>query len=381
MKKNKKIFLVISNSLGELDVILPILNELKYKIKIVFTVRSIFKLYNKNIFYKNTLNSMKAKILFCKMESKFDNDYALKYKIFKIVLILKRYYYYFNFLIKNTDILSYNIFLHETSNQKYSTYILRLICKLFKKKLIVYHHGHSFNQQAKKIINVNDSNYSDYLFACFTKYNIEWAKSIGFKNAKVIGFPGFYKNWVTYVKKYASINFNKKNYVLIFSRKPKHEFYMDEEKYIEMLDDCFDVLRSKMKDKKIFIKLHPREINYSENIINNLIKKKKYSNIFIVDENSYILANNADLVISFWTSAILFALAQSSPAIEYYKEAKRFREAEPKGSLYKLFGIKSADNKNELINFIEDVEKKNYKDPDIIKELILEKNLNIFYEN
>ena len=136
-----------------------------------------------------------------------------------------------------------------------------------------------------------------------------------------------------------------------------------------------------MKDKKIFIKLHPREINYSENIINNLIKKKKYSNIFIVDENSYILANNADLVISFWTSAILFALAQSSPAIEYYKEAKRFREAEPKGSLYKLFGIKSADNKKELINFIEDVEKKNYKDPDIIKELILEKNLNIFYEN
>ena len=378
MKKDKKIFLVISNSLGELDVILPVLYELKYKIKIVFTVRSIFELYNKNIFYKNTLNSINSKILFCKMESKFDNDYSLKFKIFKIILILKRYYNYFNFLLKNTDILSYNIFLHETSNQKYSTYILRLICKLFNKKLIIYHHGHSFNQKAKKNKKINDS---DYLFACFTRYNIEWAKSIGFKNAKVIGFPGFYENWVTYVKKYASKNFNKKNYVLIFSRKPNHEFYMDEDKYIEMLDDCFDVLRSKMKDKKIYIKLHPREINYSENIINNLIKKKKYSNIFIVDENSHILANNADLVISFWTSAILFALAQSSPAIEYYKEAKRFREAEPKGSLYKLFGIKSTDNKQDLINFIEDVKKKNYKEPEIINELTLEKNLNIFYEN
>ena len=46
-KDKKKIYIIISNTLGELDVILPILVVLskknKFKIKIVFTVNNIYK--------------------------------------------------------------------------------------------------------------------------------------------------------------------------------------------------------------------------------------------------------------------------------------------------------------------------------------------------
>ncbi len=50
----KNISCLITHSIGELDILLPILNKLSvnHKIKIIFTVKKIYEEYNKNNLYK-----------------------------------------------------------------------------------------------------------------------------------------------------------------------------------------------------------------------------------------------------------------------------------------------------------------------------------------
>ena len=57
------------------------------------------------------------------------------------------------------------------------------------------------------------------------------------------------------------------------------------------------------------------------------------------------------------------------PSIEYYVEAKKFRECEPEGSVYKKLGIDSVDNIEQLECFIDKVLIGKYQLPPIVKEL------------
>ena len=49
-------------------------------------------------------------------------------------------------------------------------------------------------------------------------------------------------------------------------------------------------------------------------------------------------------------------MCSKTPAIEYYIEAEKFREAEPRGSLYKDIGIISVNNKNDLEYYISNLD-------------------------
>ena len=64
------------------------------------------------------------------MESKFDDDYKIKLNLVnKAFFLIKRYLNNLNFLIKNIDILTYDYFLHDSSNQQHSTKIIRFISR------------------------------------------------------------------------------------------------------------------------------------------------------------------------------------------------------------------------------------------------------------
>ena len=92
-----------------------------------------------------------------------------------------------------------------------------------------------------------------------------------------------------------------------------------------------------------------------------------------------LCARDALLGITFWGGVILDALALNIPAVEFYVEAKRFLEAEPEGSAYKKLGIHTADNEQELGDFIDSVLDGSYKKPMIIKELNSIKNISFLY--
>jgi len=150
---------------------------------------------------------------------------------------------------------------------------------------------------------------------------------------------------------------------------------MDPDKYTYLVTSSYKAIRSVYGLCKILIKPHPREnIDY----LNNIINKNNFKQLFLTNEHAGVLSNKAILTISFWTSTILDSLAQNTPAIEYYVESKNFRIVEPKGSLYKMYGIDSASNQFELTNFLNKVKISSYKQPAIIKEFRKIENLDIF---
>ena len=61
-------------------------------------------------------------------------------------------------------------------------------------------------------------------------------------------------------------------------------------------------------------------------------------------------------------------------AQQYYEEAERFREGEPKGSPYKNIGIYSTHDEQELSKFIDKVISGNYKVPKIVDQLKINKD-------
>jgi spore coat polysaccharide biosynthesis predicted glycosyltransferase SpsG len=140
---------------------------------------------------------------------------------------------------------------------------------------------------------------------------------------------------------------------------------MDEDKYIKLLLTSCKVIRRKMGNILIVIKPHPRE---NTELINKILKGENILNTYISREHVVVLAKSARLAISFWGSAILDGLSLGVPSIEFYEEANRFREAEPKGSSYKNVGIDSTDNERGLAEFIDSVLKHDYKTPKIINE-------------
>ena len=381
MKRKKKIFIIISNSLGELDIIIPFFYQLSLndqkKIKIIFTVKRIYKKFLSNDFYLHCIKLLKMKVIFCKMESKFDDDYKIKLNLVnKAFFLIKRYLNNLNFLIKNIDILTYDYFLHDSSNQQHSTKIIRFISFIFNKNLYVFHHGHSLNQANPypKIVNRN----KNLTFLSYSKLNLEWVNSIGYNKTITIGFPNFYRDWTIFTDNYSKKYGLKKNYVVIFTRKPGHEYYMDMDKYISLIKESYITIREQLPEVDIYLKLHPRETKDSEDLLMKIIKENNFVNIKLIEEHPGVLANNALFIISLWTSAILISLAQKTPSIEFYKEARRFREIEPLGSLYKYYGIDSVNNSNELRIFVQKVLKNEYSYPKIIDDFKLEKNINIF---
>ena len=139
------IHFLITHSYGELDIIAPIINELRErgkcnKISIIITVKEIFLKYKNDDFYKKLFLKRNILVKFCplvnKFNKKFNNNYAN--------IILKNFYSFF-FIIKNISVLFSNVIFYEITNQISQDFIYIILNKFLKKKFCIYHHGHSLN--------------------------------------------------------------------------------------------------------------------------------------------------------------------------------------------------------------------------------------------
>ncbi len=358
--KKKKIFVLITHSLGELDVIFPIFSRLYKKshieVEIVFTVKNIYKKFMDNDFYQyftkkygirsSLRNVYKYKKLselsvLNKIIASIKNIAAFAISFFRGILLIKKFF-------------TYNYFMHEYTNQLTSTWILYLLLNFFNKskEIFVYIHGHAIQYDTPPPDNIK-TRYADKVKALvFHKHaEVYWNKR-GFINQHIIGYPKFYPEWIELVKNYSSKKVIKKKFVVIYTR-DIHPIYMDKDKYIELLITACKLINSKFKNLNIVIKPHPREDNY---FINKTLQSENINNFIISNDYSLVFSSSCILAISLWTSAILDAMCSKTPAIEYYIEAEKFREAEPRGSLYKNIGIISVNNKNDLDYYISNLD-------------------------
>ena len=370
-QSKKRIIILITHSLGEIDVLLPLFASVNVKhdvdVEIVFAVKTIYRQFESNDFYKFCAKKIDIKITSCQLPNKFDyRDSILVQNVlcrrlikyyFKMLLIIK---YPFIFV----KLFLADVYMHETSDQKNSTFLLHKAASIFGKTIFIYHHGHSLNQaktDSKKVFRSDE-----YILLLFHQLNKDWADSIGYTNQYVIGFPKFYKEWIDLIQQYNLSKYHGREIVVIYSRAAGHRVYMDFDKYIALFIESYKVIRKKMDNILIVIKPHPREdVNY----IRGIIKKYDLVNVVISHEQAGVLARNAILTITFFSSAILDPLSLGVPSVEFYKEAKNFRLSEPLGSPYKNIGIDSVDCKEDLENFIETVISGNYKIPNVIDEI------------
>ena len=100
------------------------------------------------------------------------------------------------------------------------------------------------------------------------------------------------------------------------------------------------------------------------------------TNTEISDLHSTVLAKHALFGLSLWTSCVIDCLSVNTPVIEYFKEGKKFREVEPKGSTYKNIGFKSCNNINELKKIISEIDNGLYNYPKNIHEIFKFSNTN-----
>ena len=260
--------------------------------------------------------------------------------------------------------------MHETTNQRGSTFLLHIAASVLRRPIYTYHHGHSFNQAPSKKRKTYQADQSTYLL--FHGINKEFASGLGYLNQYVIGFPKFYKEWINLVSQYDASRYHGQKIVVIYSRPAKHVVYMDGEKYISLMVESYRVIRRCMGNVLIVIKPHPRE---DTRFIRELIKENNLLNIEISHEQAGVLAKNALLTISFYTAAILDSLSLGVPSVEFYKEAKNFRKSELLGSPYKLLGVDSVKCEVDLEQFVQGVVEGNYNIPTIIHEISTVKDI------
>lgn len=340
--KDKILFANVTNSIGELDVLLPLfskLNELGgYKFILHLTSAEFIEKYDESDFYKFCIKELDVELIKLDLLPIRANNK----NIFK--KICNRLIYCINII----KILPYyckaNIYIHDYTGHRLILYPIYFFARLKKAKIFAIPHGLGV-QIDTRIIDRADI-IGKVTMLVFDFETNDFHRNYGYKNIINIGYVKFYNEWVKllelYRKKKSIVNKKK---IVVLSRHV-HELYMDYEKYIYLLTSFFEYAKRRYSSHEICIKIHPRE---SSDLIKEIANKCNI-NVTILRDHPGVACMDASLVVSFWTSAIIDASVVGTLSIEYYQEADNFRMAEPAGSVFKKIGFRSASN-------IEDLEK------------------------
>ena len=87
--KTKRILILITHGLGELDVLFPLLCAIKKKyncsIDMIFCINSVYYKYLENEFYISTAKKINIQISKWYIPNKFDKQSKSKFKIFRLI--------------------------------------------------------------------------------------------------------------------------------------------------------------------------------------------------------------------------------------------------------------------------------------------------------
>lgn len=368
-----KILVVVSHSLGELDIILPLFSEIKteYRIdlEIIITVSKIYKQYKKCNFLRYSAKELDVKITNITLPNKFDyRGRALdKLRGNRIGRPIVDFSYAWLKYLKSPLLLAKAIncdaYMHEITNQRGSTFFLHWCNRLLGKPIFTYLHGHAVVPAGINYRRIAQAENSTFLL--FDEMNRGDAENLGYKDNDVIGFPKLYDAWRMLLRTYISREGLPSQYVLIYSRQSEHVAYMDKDIYEYLFVSSYRVIRKKFNDIPIIIKPHPRE---DTKFAKSLIQEHGMHEVAFSTEHAAILAKHAILAISYWTSAWFDSLSMGIPTVEYFQYPKRFFEYETEGNLHKKLGIDTVHTEHELSSFVDRVCRGEYKVPEVIAQ-------------
>ena len=364
---------IICHSLGEFDTLFPFFarlkNEQSVEVKIIVAVKKIYDQYQASPFLQYCGQSLKIDVCHFKIPNKFDSRGPTSLLLSKNRLGRKILHLWMRGAglcrapVLFRSLISSDYYMHEVSNQIQTTRILYVFNFLLKKPILTYHHGPGVIKSTAVARRIKQANLTTHL--SFHEHNRETLSKLGFTSQIEIGYPQFFPEWQQLVSKYVELMGKVNKSIVIFTR-PVSPAYLDQKDYDYLLRTSLEVIREKYGDILIVVKPHPRQDTL---LLRETLGSLGLGNFEISAEHAAVLSKNASLVIVFFGSTILHSLSVGTPAIEYNIEVKNFRESELEGSPYKNLGIHSAECKNELREFFEEVLQARYVRPEIVRDL------------
>lgn len=382
LKKNSSIIVIINNSWGSIDWVLPILFRFKekYNANILIVIKDkIFydkyfyqdlfkgltdigklitpdtilrdykiskkKLFKKLVFRKKgERNYLNTKYISCLIRLLFTNKRDMPVKYLPTSLITK-------IISTNLGSKSPNIIFHDDSGSLF----LRLTRAFNDSQTIMVPHGTIWYEQEfiERIGEFGKENYAlpeNALVLTGVKEDLEFYNKMGV-SSKIIycSHPKFYKEWLKLIKQRALAERDNEKLTILFIAMPKSKV-SSSSKFESLLTDIIAVVNE--NDASLVIRRHPRQ---SQNELEEIFANKLSGKSIIWSNNSVLMeAFRADLVISFPSSAVMDAVAAGVPTIEYFDYSNEsfttfLREENYTTSIYrKKFLVAEANNYEEL---------------------------------
>lgn len=283
----------------------------------------------------------------------FDNIPSFYKKIindnFQVTYLNKKNF--FSFYIKHFKSKNYNI----TCDNGHT-----LFSRLFTyywpfSRIVFFHHAYALlngtvsEDEIKQVVDINnryDGGHHKPLIIAHNDLELDYRRKLGFhpKNIITAGNLGYQKDWKYRLNNdsddLTALKSLKKNYrkTIFIPTRDIHKLYLNK-KNSTYLVDALEYIISSYPEYLFIIKLHPRQKNIDqyEKI------QRSQSNCVFTNLNTISVSGISDLVISFWSSSIIDALATNTPVVEFHRhDAYHFQLVNTdKGlvSLYHYMGL------------------------------------------
>ena len=344
---SKKIVCVVDNSIGELDVLLPIFAELRknsdesYEFLVIFSRRILWSRFRSSAVYLSLFESLSINVQCVEVFPLLDRWPKWFGKVMRWL-----FFYPLGLISIWNQCCLGSCLIHDYCNHRALFAPLQKLCGLYGIKCFAIPHGMGLALDTAVAFRVRPSR--NVVMLVFDSDTEKWHREFGYEHILNIGYVKFYPAWLGLLRDVSSQYFGK-DYSVILSR-GVHENFMDPDKYVFLLRTAVEILIDTFGvGHTVVIKMHPREsADEIQAILSDFDDRVEISR-----DHSAVLCVNARVAIGLWTSAIFDAYSVGCPACEFYREAKAFRACEPAGSVFKKIGFKSFDEANSLKAWIE----------------------------
>ena len=353
-KKTKSICIFITDSIGELDYLIPLISNIlnsnpQIKIKIVFLRPDIYKLFLENYVIYSLSKKMGIEIIHKVNSYKNNKLNLLKNLILNIDNIAKSFF--------DPNCL---IMLESSGANKFS-YIFDTLSKIFKKEFVLYPHTTALfhSKSISKVANSSNKTLNNHNFIINDFMEYDYYKNIRKIKGKAmhVAFPLKCKSW----KKLIYSNFPspiKKNYIVIFLNGLRTK-YFEASDYEKLLSNFLNIcsIHLPLKKMQILIKRHPRKYRDDEekDIINKIKKQFKNLNLSIVNYSNYILSYYSKYNFCLNSNSVFLADAMNRNTIFYYIDDNTYKSCFPNGRSCIYFNIKNTNRENRIINIVKNL--------------------------
>ena len=349
----------IADGMGEIDYLIPLLNELyeekKLNISIIFLNPIIYKKFSNSDFYSKIVKNLNIEIIqkgnFIFSNLFFKNKFFQKYfvnfpnQLFYLLRITP------NILQKlfSTE----NIFIELSGNPNGSKF-LNLLLKFFYKKHTIFVHPHGcvpnldkFEPILHKAKIFKNSNY--IITRPEEKY---YYKILGFKgDPYYIDFPASGKNWKKKIQLLFEEPYNQ-NYICIYLNRITVNDWGNEKIYEKLLSDVLEVLKNikELSKFKIIIKKNQKYFkkDIEDKILNKLLKLYNITNFEFTDESIFILSTFSKFNICINSNAIFASHSVNKNSFFYFEENLEFKKFFPNGHKSKYCNLPNITEKSNL---------------------------------